>query len=55
MPAIVYRNQLGVRVPGTTTIISANLGWNKQALMWCSRTSGRSTSSNRTSRRERGR
>lgn len=33
MPAIVYRNSKGTRVPGTTTIIGSNLGWNKRALM----------------------
>ena len=33
MPAIAYYNKAGVRVPGTTTIIGGNLGWNKRALM----------------------
>ena len=34
MPTIQYKNAEGKRVPGTTTIISQNLGWNKQALLW---------------------
>jgi hypothetical protein len=33
MPTSKYELN-GVRVPGTTTIISASLGWNKGALMW---------------------
>lgn len=33
MPAHIYRNSAGKRVPGVTTVISGNLGWNKQALM----------------------
>ncbi len=34
MPTIDYRNAEGQRVSGVTTIISTNLGWNKQALMY---------------------
>lgn len=33
MPAHIYKNSKGERIPGVTTIISGNLGWNKQALM----------------------
>ena len=33
MPANIYKNKAGKRVPGVTTIISGNLGWNKQQLM----------------------
>ena len=33
MPANIYKNKAGKRIPGTTTIIGSNLGWNKQALM----------------------
>jgi hypothetical protein len=34
MPTIPYKNREGKRVSGVTTIISGNLGWNKQPLMW---------------------
>lgn len=34
MPTINYKNGKGQRVPGTTTVIGQNLGWNKQQLMW---------------------
>lgn len=34
MPTIPYKNKAGKRVSGTTTIISKNLGWNKQPLMY---------------------
>ena len=34
MPTIDYRLKDGSRISGTTTIISQNLGWNKQALMY---------------------
>ena len=34
MPAILYKTKAGERVPGTTTVISSNLGWNKQPLMY---------------------
>ena len=34
MPTINYKLKDGTRVPGTTTIISTNLGWNKQPLMY---------------------
>lgn len=34
MPTIPYKNAAGQRVSGVTTIISGNLGWNKQALMY---------------------
>jgi len=34
MPAIDYRTKKGGRVSGVTTIISGNLAWNKQALMY---------------------
>lgn len=33
MAARIYKNSQGLRVPGVTTVISGNLGWNKQALM----------------------
>ncbi len=36
MPTADYKNAKGERIPGNTTIISQNLGWNKQALMWWS-------------------
>jgi hypothetical protein len=34
MPLINYINSKGERLPGVTTVISANLGWNKQQLMY---------------------
>jgi len=34
MGANIYKNAEGKRVPGVTTVISGNLGWNKQALMY---------------------
>jgi len=34
MPANIYKSKEGKRVPGVTTVIGQNLGWNKQALMW---------------------
>jgi len=34
MPANIYLNKDGERVPGVTTVIGGNLGWNKQQLMW---------------------
>lgn len=34
MPAIKYVNKDGKRLSGVTTIISGNLGWNKQPLMY---------------------
>lgn len=34
MGTINYKNAKGERVSGVTTIISQNLGWNKQQLMW---------------------
>jgi hypothetical protein len=34
MPAIIYKNSKGERLSGVTTIISGNLGWNKQQLMY---------------------
>ena len=33
MPANIYKNKDGKRIPGVTTVIGSNLGWNKQALM----------------------
>jgi CRISPR/Cas system-associated exonuclease Cas4 (RecB family) len=33
MPAIIYELSNGIKVPGTTTIISNNLSWNKNALV----------------------
>ncbi len=33
MPANIYKNKEGKRVPGTTTIISGNLGWSKNGLI----------------------
>lgn len=38
MPTQPYLNEHGERVPGTTTVIGANLGWNKDALkLWANR------------------
>ena len=34
MPTIQYKNSKDERIPGVTTIIGQNLGWNKQQLMW---------------------
>ena len=34
MPANIYKTADGKRVPGVTTVIGGNLGWNKQALMY---------------------
>jgi len=34
MPTIDYRNKAGERISGVTGIIGANLGWNKEALMY---------------------
>jgi len=34
MPTHPYKNKAGERVPGVTTVIGGNLGWNKQALMY---------------------
>ena len=34
MPSINYKLKDGTRVPGVTTVISGNLGWNKQPLMY---------------------
>ena len=33
MPANIYKNKEGKRVPGVTTIIGSNLGWSKGGLM----------------------
>ncbi len=33
MPANIYKNKDGKRVPGTTTIIGGNLGWSKNGLI----------------------
>lgn len=33
MAKVIYKNKEGKRIPGTTTIISSNLGWNTQGLM----------------------
>ena len=33
MPANIYKNKEGKRVPGTTTIIGSNLGWSKNGLI----------------------
>ncbi len=33
MPANIYKNAAGKRVPGTTTIIGGNLGWSKNGLI----------------------
>ena len=33
MPMIIYKNKEGKRLPGVTTIISGNLGWNSRSLM----------------------
>lgn len=34
MPLHIYKNAKGNRIPGVTTVIGGNLGWNKQQLMW---------------------
>lgn len=34
MPANIYKNSKGERVPGVTTVIGGNLGWSKDALMY---------------------
>jgi hypothetical protein len=34
MPTAPYKLRDGSRVPGTTTIISTSLGWNREALLW---------------------
>jgi len=36
MPLILYKNSKGERLSGVTSIISSQLGWNKQALMYWS-------------------
>jgi len=41
MPTTDYRLTDGTRVPGTTTVISASLGWNKGALMHWAWTEGK--------------
>jgi len=44
MPTIQYKNSKGERLSGVTTIISGNVGWNKQQLMywaWKEGTEGR--------------
>ena len=41
MPTTDYRLKDGTRVPGTTTIINASLGWNKGALMHWAWTEGK--------------
>jgi hypothetical protein len=41
MPTTDYRLADGTRIPGTTTVISAGLGWNKGALMHWAWTEGR--------------
>jgi hypothetical protein len=33
MPANIYKNAEGLRVPGVTTVIGSNLGWSKGGLM----------------------
>lgn len=47
MPAIDYRNAKGERLSGVTTIISANLGWNKQQLMYWANQQGLSGKNHR--------
>ena len=34
MPANIYKNKDGQRVPGVTTVIGSNLGWGKNQLMY---------------------
>jgi hypothetical protein len=36
MPANIYKNAQGKKIPGVTTVISSNLGWNKVSLMYWS-------------------
>jgi len=33
MPANIYKNKAGERIPGVTTVIGSNLGWSKGGLM----------------------
>lgn len=41
MPTIPYKNSKGERLPGVTTIISGNLGWNTGALLYWAWNEGR--------------
>ena len=47
MPTIPYKLKDGTKVTGTTTIISQNLGWNKQALMYWANQVGQQGKSHR--------
>ena len=47
MPTIAYKLKDGTQVSGTTTIISQNLGWNKQALMYWANQVGQDGKSHR--------
>lgn len=41
MPTADYRNAKGERIPGNTTVISSNLGWSKNGLMYWAWQQGR--------------
>lgn len=47
MALIQYKNAKGERLSGVTTIISGNLGWNKQALMYWANQEGQAGRSHR--------
>ncbi len=52
MPTQDYKNAKGERIPGNTTIIGSNLGWNKQGLMYWAWDQGRNGKDFRQSRDE---
>jgi hypothetical protein len=52
MPTQDYKNAAGERVPGNTTVISSNLGWSKQALMYWAWAQGKDGKDFRQSRDE---
>lgn len=47
MPTIPYKNAKGEKLSGVTTIISGNLGWNKQPLMYWANQMGQQGKSHR--------
>jgi len=52
MPTIAYKLANGTPVPGTTTIISKSLGWNREALMWWANQEGLAGRNYRDSQRQ---
>jgi hypothetical protein len=50
MPTREYRNAAGELIPGNTTVIGSNLGWNKQPLMYWAWAEGRDGTNFRESR-----